>query len=65
MFLRNFLFLLSIFVLAKIGLCGWRIHLGKERLSLEYYLEVIEWRKEFLKIAFLVLLAVILSFFRI
>jgi len=48
--------------LLKIGLCVWRIHIGRDRLSLEYYLGIIEWKKEFLKIAFLVLLAAIFTF---
>lgn len=62
MFVKNCFVLLSIFVLIKIGLCSWRIRLGKDQLSLEYYLGIIEWKKEFLKIAFLALLAIILSF---
>jgi len=62
MFLKNLLILFSILILLKIGLCVWRIHIGRDRLSLEYYLGIIEWKKEFLKIAFLVLLAAIFTF---
>ena len=61
MFWRNFLILLSLLIAVKILLCAWRIHRGRDKLSLEYYLSIIEWEKEFLKIAFLALLAWIFS----
>jgi len=61
MFLRNFFILLAILVVSKISLCAWRIYIGKDRLSLEYYLGIVEWKKEFLKIAVLAFLAFLFS----
>jgi len=62
MFLRNFFILLAILVVSKISLCAWRIYIGKDRLSLRYYLGIVEWEKEFLKIAFLALVSFLLTF---
>lgn len=64
MFLKNFFILLSILVLLKIGICAWRIYKGRDKLSLKYYLGIIEWDKEFLKIAFLAFLALIITIIR-
>ena len=64
MFLKNFFILLSILILTKIGICAWRIYKGRDKLSLKYYLGIIEWDKEFLKIAFLALLALLLTLAR-
>lgn len=61
MFLKNFLILFSILILTKIGICAYRIYIGRNKLSLKYYLGIIEWEKEFLKIAFLVFLAYLLT----
>ena len=62
-FLKIFLFLLLILILAKIGLCAWRAYFGLEKPSIDYYLSIIEWWKEFLKIAFLAFLAALITFF--
>jgi hypothetical protein len=62
-FLKIFLFLLLILILIKIGLCAWRAYLGLEKPSLSYYLSIIEWWKELLKIAFLAFLAALITFF--
>ena len=62
-FLKIFLLLLSVLILIKIGLCLWRIYTSVDEPSLSYYLRIIDWWRESLKIAFLALLAALITFF--
>ncbi len=62
-FLKIFLFLLLILIFLKIVICVWRAYLGLEKPSLSYYLSIIEWWKELLKIAFLAFLAALITYF--
>ncbi len=61
-FLKIFVSLLLILILIKISLCLWRIYNGLDQASLDFYLQRIDLGIEFLKIAFLALLAALISF---
>jgi hypothetical protein len=63
MFLKIFVFLLLILIFLKIVICAWRAYLGLEKPSLSYYLSIIEWWKELLKVVFLAFLAGLVTFF--
>jgi len=62
-FLKIFLFLLLLLILTKISLCVWRVYVGVEKPSVNYYLSIIDWWREFLKIAFLACFAALMTFF--
>ena len=62
-FLKIFVSLLLTLILVKISLCVWRIYNGMDQPSLDFYLQRIDLEIELLKIAFLALLAALISFF--